>query len=186
MGESSALLLVCEVGPARGLRGELRARSYTADPEALGDYGPLVTDDGRAFTIAQVQAAKGGVILRFDGVTDRTAAEALRGLKLYLRRDQLPDEGDDEDEFYHADLIGLTVFGPDGAVIGDVTAVQDFGAGDLLDVRLALEGSEGRSVLIPFTREIVPRVDLSARRIEAVPPPGLLDEAGPQPTDEPE
>jgi 16S rRNA processing protein RimM len=177
MTDSSPLLLVCEIGPARGLRGEVRARSYTADPEALGDYGPLQSDDGRQFTVRHVQAAKGGVVVQFAEIPDRTAAEALRGLKLYLDRAALPDALDDDDEFYHVDLIGLDVFGPDDVLIGTVTAVQDFGAGDLLDVEL----SDGRSVLIPFTREIVPQVDLATRRIDAVPPPGLLDDDEPSP-----
>jgi 16S rRNA processing protein RimM len=171
MAAGKDLLLVAEIGPARGLRGEVRARSHTADPEALGDYGPLVAEDGRRFTIVQVQAAKGGVVVRFKEVTDRNAAEALRGLKLYLSRDQLPDA--EEDEFYHADLIGLDVFGPDGGLMGQVLAVQDFGAGDLLDVRLA----DGGSVLVPFTREAAPVVDIKARRIEVLPPPGLLDDS---------
>lgn len=174
MAAGKTRLLVAEIGPARGLRGEVRARSYTADPEALGDYGPLVSEDGRHFTVSHVQAAKGGVVMRLEEVPDRTAADAIRGLKLYLDRDQLPDA--DEDEFYHADLIGLDVFGPDGASLGRVMAVQDFGAGDLLDVK----GADGRSVLIPFTRQVVPAVDLAAGRIEVSPPPGLLDDDAPE------
>ncbi|MEM8877200.1 MAG: ribosome maturation factor RimM [Pseudomonadota bacterium] len=170
MAAGKTLLLVAEIGPARGLRGEVRARSYTADPEALGDYGPLVSEDGRSLTVTHIQAAKAGVVVRFKEVTDRTAAEAVRGLKLYVDRDQLPSA--DEDEFYHADLIDLDVFGPGDALLGRITAVHEFGAGDLLDVQLA----DGRSVLIPFTCEVVPVVDIDAGRIDVVPPPGLLED----------
>lgn len=143
------------IGAAHGIRGELRVKSFTADPLALGDYGPLFDETGRLFEIEDIRPQKEVVVVRFKGVADRNAAEALAGTALYVDRSALPDTGDEE-EFYHADLIGLTVRDETGALVGTVKAVHDFGGGDMLEVARAT----GPSVMIPFSRAAVPVVDV--------------------------
>jgi 16S rRNA processing protein RimM len=155
---------------AFGVRGEVRLKSFCAEPEAVADYGPLETEDGaRRFEVTLVRPISGAFAARLSGVATREAAEALKGTRLYAPRDRLPPLA--EDEFYHADLIGLEVRDTGGALIGTVRAVHDHGAGDLLEVTRP----GGESVLLPFTRAVVPTVDLSARRIVADPPEGLFD-----------
>jgi len=161
------------IGAAHGIRGELRVRSFTADPLALGDYGPLYTRDGRVFEVREIRPAKDVVVVRFEGVGDRNAAEALTGTELFVDRSALPDDGD-EDDFYHADLVGLSVRDDSGAVIGRVAAVQNFGGGDLLD--LTLTGRKG--VLIPFTKAAVPEVSVSGGFIRVDPVAAGLTEEG--------
>ncbi len=148
------------IGAAHGIRGEVRVRSFTADPLALGDYGPLHDAEGRAFVVAQIRAQKDIVVVRFDGVGDRTAAEALNGTRLFVDRSALSDELDEE-EYYHADLIGLDAVDEAGALIGKVKAVQNFGGGDMVEIVCS-----GRpSVLVPFTLSAVPQVDIAAGRL---------------------
>ncbi|WP_315926247.1 ribosome maturation factor RimM [Mesorhizobium sp. SP-1A] len=159
------------VGAAHGIKGELRVKTFTGDPLALGDYGPLYARDGRAFEIADIRPAGTVVVVRFKGVNDRSAAEALNGTELFVDRSALPDE--EEDEFYHADLVGLAVQDATGAVIGKVSAVQNFGGGDILD--LMLGGRKG--VLIPFSKAAVPEVSIAGGfvRIDPV-AAGLVEE----------
>src|SRR5262249_18536565 len=133
-------ILVAEIGAAHGLKGEVRLRSFTADPLAVKDYGVLEDETGRTFEIASLRPAKDVLLARLAGVADRTAAESLRGVKLYLPRERLPP-ADDADTFYHVDLIGLTAVGRDGRPLGTVIAVHNFGAGDLLEVRPAEGGT---------------------------------------------
>jgi 16S rRNA processing protein RimM len=160
------------IGAARGLKGEVRVTSYTGDPTALGSYGPLSTADGsRSFTVQVVGRAKNQVIAKIAGVTDRDGAEALRGIALYLPRDALPKAADDE--FYLADLIGLAVETVDGESLGRVTAVDDFGAGPIVEV----DGGARGAVMLPFSDAVVPTVDLESRRMIVDPPAGLLDGA---------
>ena len=168
-------LLVGEVGPPHGVRGQLRVKSHTADPLAIADYGPLVSDDGRVFNVTDIRPDKTVVIVTFKEVRDRTMAEALKGAKLYVERDAIPED-DEEDSFFHADLIGLQAVDTDGTPLGRVIAVHDFGAGDLLDV----EVPDGPSVLVPFTNEIVPEVDLDTGRVTIDPPAGLFDKPEPR------
>src|SRR5690606_12458580 len=120
------------IGAAHGIKGELRVKTFTGDPLALGNYGPLYAKDGRTFEVLDIRPAGTVVVVRFKGVTDRSAAEALTGTELFIDRSALPDEGD-EDDFYHADLIGLAVKDDRGETIGKVTAVQNFGGGDILE-----------------------------------------------------
>jgi 16S rRNA processing protein RimM len=143
------------IGAPHGIKGELRVKTFTADPLALGDYGPLFTRDGRSFEIAGIRPANTVVVVRFKEVKDRNAAEALAGTELFVDRSALPDEGEDS-EFYHTDLVGLAVRDETGTEIGKVAAVQNFGGGDLLE--LTLGGRKG--VLIPFTQAAVPVVDI--------------------------
>lgn len=154
-------ILMATIGAAQGLRGEVRVRSFTADPAALGEYGHLYADDGRVFEILEIREAKNVVIVRFRGVNDRNAAEALNGLELFVERDNLPDEELDEDEFFYADLEGLEAVDAEGKSYGTVTAVFDFGAGDLLE----LKGPGRRPALIPFSETAVLEIDLEAGKI---------------------
>ncbi|MEL6317233.1 MAG: ribosome maturation factor RimM [Pseudomonadota bacterium] len=168
---------------AFGVRGEARLKPFTADPLAVGAYGPVETEDGaRRFTLSALREIKGGVAARLSGVTDRDAAEALRGVRLYVARAALPEP--EPDEFYHADLIGVRVVGLDGAPLGRVAAVFDHGAGDFLEV----SRPGARPALLPFTRAAVPHVDLAAGELVADPPQGVFDdadaaEAGPEQDD---
>jgi 16S rRNA processing protein RimM len=155
---------------AHGVRGEVRVKSFTAEPKAIAGYGPLEDEGGgRRFALALRGAVKGVLIARLDGVADRNAAERLKGTRLYLPRAALPAPG--EDEFYHADLVGLAVALKDGTELGRVRAVLAFGAGDSLEV----EKSAGGVVIVPFTAAVVPVVDIKGGRLVVDPPEGLLD-----------
>lgn len=156
-----------------GVRGEARVKSFCAEPAALGDYGPLTDDTGdRRFTLTITRPVKGGFAVRLSGVKTKEEADALKGTRLYAARDALPALPDDE--FYHADLIGLTVVDTGGGERGQVHAVLNHGASDLLEVR---RKGQSRSTLVPFTKEIVPTVDLNAGRIVVDPPEGLFEDA---------
>ena len=174
-------ILMATVGAAQGLRGEVRVRSYTSDPTALGDYGKLHTEDGQAFEILEIREAKNVVVVRFRGINDRNAAEALAGLELFVERDNLPDEELDDDEFYYADLEGLEVVDRDGKSYGTVSAVHDFGAGDLLEIK----GPGRRPALIPFSEAAVLELDLEGGTVLIDPmSAGLVedpDDGGPKP-----
>jgi 16S rRNA processing protein RimM len=166
----NAMVCLGAIAGAFGVQGEVRLKSFTARPEDIAAYGPLYTEDGaRRFEVTLTGRAKGSLTARLSGVPTREAAEALKGTTLHVPREVLPRLP--EDEFYHADLIGLEVFDTGGAPLGRVKAVHDHGAGDLLEIH-----ASGRSgtILLPFTREAVPTVDLSLGRIVADPPHGLL------------
>ncbi len=154
-------ILMATIGAAQGLRGEVRVRVYTADPLSLGDYGNLHGKDGRVFEILEIREAKNVVIVRFRGVNDRDAAEALNGLELYIERENLPDDELDDDEFYYADLEGLEAVDDSGKSYGTVSGVFDFGAGDLLE----LKGPGRRPTLIPFSEAAVLEIDLERGRL---------------------
>lgn len=154
-----------------GVKGEVRLKSFCADPEAIADYAPLFTEDGsRSFAPTITQAIKNGFAAHLPGVTTKEQADTLRGVSLFADRDKLP--GLPDDEFYHTDLIGLDVVDPGGIKHGQVRAVLNHGAGDLLEVH----GPNLKDiVLLPFTKAIVPTVDLVARRIVVDPPEGLFE-----------
>ncbi|MFC3071350.1 ribosome maturation factor RimM [Phenylobacterium soli] len=163
MGEP--LILVGRVSGAFGVRGEVRITTFTADPLALATYRDLKRQDGQpALTILSARLAKGGIIVRTKEVETREQAEALRGLKLHIPRDILPEP--EEDEFYVTDLIGLAVETLAGEPLGRVKDVRDFGAGDLLEI----QPPEGASWYLPFTRESVPEVRIAEGKVLAVPP----------------
>jgi 16S rRNA processing protein RimM len=144
----------------------VRLNSFTGDPLAVTRYGALESPDGRrAFEIESWRPGKGFLIVRFKGIADRTAAEALRNLELYVPRERLPAPGDGE--FYHADLIGLAARTADGAGFGTVVAVHNFGAGDLLEIAPA---AGGPTVMVPFTDAVVPEVDIAGGSLTVVPP----------------
>lgn len=159
------------IAGAHGVRGVVRVKPFTEQPESVTAYAPVTDESGaRTFDLRYVGLAKGAVLVQIDGVRDRGGAEALKGVRLYVPRSSLPEP--EEEEFYHADLIGLLAVDAAGAELGRVRAVEDYGAGDLLEVEL----TSGRSVMVPFTREAVPEVDLAAGRLVVVPPAGLLDD----------
>ncbi|MFO7920078.1 ribosome maturation factor RimM [Rhodobacteraceae bacterium W635] len=156
---------------AFGVRGEVRVKSFCADPAAIGDYGPLSdADNRRAFTLTITRPVKGGFAVRLSGVKTKEEADALKGTRLYAARDALPALPDDE--FYQADLVGLAVVDTGGVARGQVHAVLNHGAGDLLEVR---RKGQSATTLVPFTKEIVPTVDLSSGQIVVDPPDGLFE-----------
>ena len=166
----AARICVAQIGAAHGTRGEVRLWSFTADPVSVKDYGPLESEDGTAqFEIEALRPAKDHLVARLSGVHDRAQAEGLVNLRLYVPRERLPQAA--PEEFYHADLIGLRVEGLDGREIGTVVAVQNFGAGDLLELRAA---GESNTVLLPFTSATVPVVDIAGGRIVIDPPHNLF------------
>jgi 16S rRNA processing protein RimM len=160
------------IGAAHGINGELRVKTFTGDPLALADYGPLYARDGRAFEITAIRPANEVVVVRFKSIADRNAAEALTGTELFVDRSALPEELED-DEFYHADLVGLAVRDEVGGTLGKVTAVQNFGGGDLLEIALDTR----QTVLVPFTAAAVPQIAVSAGFIRIDPvAAGLVDD----------
>ena len=160
------LICVGAVAGAFGVQGEVRLKSFCADPAAIADYAPLYTEDGaRSFSVKITRPVAGGLAARLGGVDTKEEADALRGLSLFAERGKLPSLPDDE--FYHADLLGLEVLDTGGAVLGRVAAVHNHGAGDILEVRPA---GGSKVLLLPFTRAVVPTVDLTAGRIIADPP----------------
>ncbi|MEM8632609.1 MAG: ribosome maturation factor RimM [Pseudomonadota bacterium] len=155
-----------------GVKGEVRVKSFCADPAAIGDYGALETEDGdRRFEIKISRPVKGGFAARLSGVGSKEAADALKGTRLYADRASLPEPEDDE--YYHADLIGLAALDTGGAPLGKVKAVLNHGASDLLE--LHVPGAR-TTVMVPFTREVVPTVDISGGRLIVDPPDGLFDD----------
>jgi 16S rRNA processing protein RimM len=167
-GEQVSPHLVClgQIGAAHGVRGEVRLRSFTADPAAINDYGPLQTDDGRIIEIKSLRPAKDHFVVTLAGVADRDAAERLTNVKLYVPRDRLPPTTA-PDEYYHADLIGLAAVDRAGKPIGTVVAVHNFGAGDLIELK---RPESAKTDLIPFDNNTVPEVDIAAGRLVIDPP----------------
>ena len=150
---------------AQGLSGEMKVNTFTEQPENIGRYGPLQARDGREFEVVGTRTTKPGLaIVRLRGISDRTAAEALVGTELCLPRDRLPAAG--EDEFYHTDLVGLRAEDVEGRRLGEVRAIHNFGAGDVIE----LAREDGGAMFLPFTRETVPNVDLANDRIVIVEP----------------
>jgi 16S rRNA processing protein RimM len=160
------------IGAAHGIKGELRVKTFTGDPLALGGYGPLFSNEGRAFEVETIRPAGEVVVVRFKGVRDRSAAERLTGTELFIDRSVLPPE--EEDEFYHADLVGLAVCDETGVEAGKVTAIQNFGGGDILEI--TFNGRKG--MLIPFSRASVPEVNVKSGfiRIDTI-AAGLAEDA---------
>ena len=155
VSKSDEKILVGRIGAAHGIAGEVRITTFTAEPLAIGSYGPLLTDrPGITVAIEKARQSKGVVIARLEGVADRNAAEALNGTALYITREKLPPP-EDEDDFYHSDLIGLEARLGDGSVLGEVIAIPNFGASDLIEVR---DQRSGDTYLYPFTKAVVPIV----------------------------
>jgi 16S rRNA processing protein RimM len=150
-------ILMGRIGAAHGIKGEVRIQSFTAEPLALADYGPLDTDrPGLTIEIETARTTTNVLVARLKGIGDRTAAEKLNGVELYIDRDRLPPA--DDDDFYHADLIGLEARLTDGSVLGKVSALPNFGAGDLIEVS---DARSGDTFLYPFTQRVVPEVHIA-------------------------
>lgn len=170
------LICVGLIGSARGLKGELRVKSFTADANALASYGALTDETGeQAFELKVTGKHKEQLVVRIKGVNDRNAAEALNGQKLYMERDQLPKT--DEDEFYFSDLQGLDAELVDGQPFGTVIEAEDYGGGPFLEVKAPGHGT----VLVPFTKAAVPVVDIQGGKVVIDPPEGLLEPGDPEP-----
>lgn len=167
----SERVCVGAVAGAFGVRGAVRLKSFTAVPQDVACYGPLETEEAeRRFDVTLTgETTKGALIATLSGVTNKEQAHSLRGIRLYVPRDRLP--GLEDDEFYHADLIGLEVFDTGGARLGQIKTVLNHGASDILEV--VPEGRSG-TVLIPFTRDAIPTIDLAARRVISDPPEGTF------------
>lgn len=163
------LVCVGAISGAYGVKGEVRIKSFCATPEDIETYSPLTDEAGKQrFSLAIVHSVKNGFVVRIAEVATKEQADALKGVMLYAHRDQLPSLPDDE--FYHADLVGLTVVDTGGTELGRVKSVQNHGAADLLEVALP---DSSATVLLPFTQVAVPTVDLASGRIVADPPEGL-------------
>jgi 16S rRNA processing protein RimM len=162
---------VARIGAAHGIRGEVKLWSFTQDPAAVADYGPLETQDGkRRFEIESLRAAKDHFVARLAGIDTRDKAEALRNLDLYAPRERLPAI-EAADTFYHADLVGLAAVTAEGGVLGTVKALHNFGAGDIIEI--APVGG-GETLMLPFTEDVVPEIDLQAGQIVVVPPAEIV------------
>ena len=166
-----ALTCVGAIAGAFGVRGEVRLKSFCAVPRDIGRYSPLQTETGQFYDVKITRPVKNAFAARLSGIETKEQADALKGQRLYAPRDRLPQLPDDE--FYHADLIGLLVIDTGGKTLGKITAVHDHGAGDLLEI--TGPGISG-SAMLPFTQEAVPTVDLTAGRIIADPPEGIFPE----------
>jgi 16S rRNA processing protein RimM len=171
-----ARIVIARIGAAHGIKGEVRLQSFTQVPADVAGYGPLIAGDGRKFEIAAHRPAAGTsptmLVVRFKGIADRNAAEALTGIELSVPKEHLPETR--EGEFYHADLIGLRAVTHAGAPIGVVVAVPNYGAGDLLEIA----PPKGATILVPFTDAAVPEIDVEAGHVVVVPPVFDTDEGG--------
>lgn len=158
---------VARIGAAHGVRGDVKLWSFTQDPMAVADYGPLETEDGaQRFEIETMRAAKDHLVVRLKGVADRDAAAALRNIDLFVSRDKLPPI-EEADTFYYADLVGMTAVTPEGGTLGAITAIHNFGAGDLIEITTT---AGGEPLLLPFTETVVPHIDTALRQITVVLP----------------
>jgi 16S rRNA processing protein RimM len=156
----TSVICVARIGAAHGVRGAVKLWTFTEDPLAVKDYGPLTTKDGaRHFEVAQVREAKDHLVATFKGVASREDAERLNGIELYIAREKLPET--DDDEYYHADLIGLAAVNTADEPLGRVAAIHNFGAGDIIEIA----PPHGPTLLLPFTNAVVPTVDLKGGRV---------------------
>jgi 16S rRNA processing protein RimM len=159
-------IIVGTLGGAFGILGEVRLKSFCADPAAIADYAPLTTEDGKVFPMLVLTGqVKGGFPARVQGIDSKEDADTLRNVSLYAQRDKLPSLPDEE--FYYADLVGLPVIDTGNETLGTVKAIENHGAGDVLEIQLA---GQSDTMLLSFTHEIVPTVDVAAGRIIVNPP----------------
>jgi len=160
-------ICVARIGAAHGIRGEVKLWSFTEDPAAVANYGPLETQDGKQrFQIESLRPAKDHFVARISGISDRDAAERLRNLELFVSRERLP-KIEEEDTYYHADLVGLDAVTPDGVQIGTVHALHNFGAGDIIEI---MPLGSGEPLMVPFNSATVPKIDFDAKQVVLVPP----------------
>jgi 16S rRNA processing protein RimM len=156
----AAPICVARIGAAHGVRGAVKLWTFTEDPFAVKDYGPLMTKDGaRQFEVTHVREARDHLVATLKGIATREDAERLNGIELYIAREKLPET--DDDEYYHADLIGLAAVNAANEPLGRVTAIHNFGAGDIIEIA----PTHGATMLLPFTNAVVPTVDLANGRV---------------------
>jgi 16S rRNA processing protein RimM len=156
----AAQICIARIGAAHGVRGAVKLWTFTEDPLAVKQYGPLTTKDGaRQFEVATAREAKSHLVATLKGIATREEAERLNGVELYIARDKLP--ATEEDEYYHADLIGLAAVTPANEPLGQVIAIHNFGAGDIIEIA----PPQGATMLLPFTNAVVPSVDLKGGRV---------------------
>jgi|SRR5262245_51426535 len=166
-GSPTDKICVARIGAAHGVRGEVKLWSFTQEPDAVASYGPLETRDGtRRFEIEALRPAKDHFVVRIAGIASRDAAEELRNLELFVPRERLPDI-EEADTYYHTDLVGLDVVTPDGAQVGTVRALHNFGAGDIIEI---MPLGSGEPLMLPFNETTVPKIDLRAKQIVIVRP----------------
>ena len=178
---SSRKLLMGRIGAAHGIKGEVRIQSFTEDPLGLLDYGPLATNrPGLVIEITDARTTTNVLVARIKGVADRNGVEKLNGVELYIDRDLLP-EIEDEDDYYHADLIGLDARLEDGTSLGAIITVPNFGAGDMLEIR---NKAGGETRFVPFTKAAVPEVHIAAGYVVVVPPIEVEVEEADEPEDD--
>src|SRR5258707_15870273 len=164
----TSVICVARIGAGRGVRGAVKLWTFTEDPLAVKHYGPLMTRDGtRQFEVTHVRAARDHLVATLKGVASREDAERLNGIELYIAREKLPDT--DDDEYYHADLIGLNAVNAASEPLGRVVAIHNFGAGDIIEIAPA----HGPTMLLPFTNAVVPTVDLKGGRVVIELPPEI-------------
>jgi len=169
----AAPVCVARIGAAHGVRGAVKLWTFTEDPLAVQSYGPLMTKDGaRQFEIANVREAKDHLVATFKGIATRNEAEKLNGIELYVPREKLPATNDDE--YYHADLIGLAAVNAADEPLGRVVAIHNFGAGDIIEIA----PPRGATMLLPFTNAVVPTVDIAGGRV-VIELPQEIDGEGP-------
>ena len=169
---SEAMIIIGAIAGAFGVKGEVRLKSFTSDPEAIADYSPVFTEDGsRIFEVRLTGQLKNAFSAKLSGVHTKEQADGLRGLQLFVPRSKFPKLPDDE--FYYADLVGISVFNSDGTELGQIKAVQNHGATDLLEIST---WETNQSVLLPFTQINVPTVDISSGKIIIDPPEGLFED----------
>ncbi|WP_068310819.1 ribosome maturation factor RimM [Polycladidibacter hongkongensis] len=174
---SDEKILLAQVGAAHGIKGEVRVKPFGDDPLSFADYGKLETLDGsRKFKVKRARVQKTVVVTKFEGVNTRNEAEALNGVKLYIPRERLP-QIEEADEFYHYDLLGLKAVDAQGEVLGTVVALPNFGAGDLIEIA----PKSGAALLLPFTKEVVPEIDLEAGQVTVILPLGFLEDGEREP-----
>jgi 16S rRNA processing protein RimM len=171
---ASNRIVLATIGAAHGVKGEVRVKPFTADPMALAAYSRLAAEDGQSLEIERLRPAKAMLVVKFKGIDNRGAAERLNGMMLHTDRANLPPPA--EDEFYHADLIGLEAVTEGGEPLGAVIGVHDFGAGNILEIA----PSRGKSMMMPFTKAVVPIVDIAGGRLVVVPPKETGDETDAQ------
>jgi 16S rRNA processing protein RimM len=156
----AAQICVARIGAAHGVRGAVKLWTFTEDPFAVKDYGPLTTKDGaRHFEVTSAREARDHLVATFKGVTTREEAERLNGIELYVAREKLP--ATEDDEYYHADLIGLAAETTAGVTLGRVIAIHNFGAGDIIEIA----PPSGATLLLPFSNAVVPTVDVPGGRV---------------------
>jgi 16S rRNA processing protein RimM len=156
----AARICIARIGAAHGVRGAVKLWTFTEDPLAVMQYGPLASKDGvRSFEVATAREAKGHLVATLKGIATREDAERLNGIELYIAREKLP--ATDDDEYYHADLIGLAAVNAANVPLGRVTAIHNFGAGDIIEIA----PTQGPTMLLPFTNAVVPSVDLAGGRV---------------------